>query len=121
MRLSCCTAVLLVLLPLQAWATKPAVKALNGRLIAGYGFEHTNGSTQAVGGSLRVQPPSDENLWAVGGVLTAPVFVLLFLYDFHASHHTAADEPSTRLMARTYRCQWFKPCSSSARPSPVSE
>jgi hypothetical protein len=78
MRLSRATTLLLLCLPLvlpaNARATKPAVKQINGRVFGSYLYESIDGAEAVAGTSSVTLPGSNDGVWDLGGVVTAPLF-----------------------------------------------
>jgi len=56
-----------------AWATKPAVRGVNGHVFGGYGYDEAASATVVEGGTQVYVPTRETQGWQVGGVLTVPV------------------------------------------------
>jgi hypothetical protein len=56
-----------------AWATKPAVRSVNGQVFGGYAYDEAASATVSEGGSSVYVPTDEVQGWQVGGILTVPV------------------------------------------------
>ncbi len=77
MRISAVAALFILSLPLEGLASKPAVKAVNGRLFGGYSYSETDRETQSL--SLNSETfeylfaGSEVRSWHTGGSLSFPI------------------------------------------------